>query len=151
MLAQRRARPTQRRISVQRVSFKFASSFQLGILRKFLESLRCTTSGCPVIRPESMPSAEITSRYRSGALPRSGFVRNNVIPPSDSANLDAVVAHTRCDETVREAVSELMDHATLREKCCWSMIRRMREHLGGVSHVGALQKYSTSEVANGES
>src|SRR6266849_7531757 len=30
---------------------------------------------------------------------------------SDSANLDAVVAHTRGDETVREAVSVFIDHA----------------------------------------
>ncbi len=30
---------------------------------------------------------------------------------SDSANLDAVVAHTRGDETVRETVSVFIDHA----------------------------------------
>ena len=56
-------------------------------------------------------SGKPTSRYRSGALPRSGFVGTNVIPLSDSANLDAVVAHTRGDETVREAVSVFIDHA----------------------------------------
>ena len=39
----------------------------------------------------------------------------------------------------------------LREKCGWSMMRRMREHLGGVSHVGVLQKYQTIEVAHDES
>src|ERR1700730_19050581 len=50
-----------------------------------------------------------TSRYRSGALPRSGCVNTIVIPPSDSANLDAVVAHTCGDEAVRGAVSVFID------------------------------------------
>jgi hypothetical protein len=44
-------------------------------------------------------------------LPRSAFVGTNVIPLSDSAKLDAVVAHTRGDETVREAASVFIDHA----------------------------------------
>jgi hypothetical protein len=56
-------------------------------------------------------SAKRTSRYRSGAFPRSGFVDTIVISPSDSTNLDAVVALTRGDETVLEAVSVFIDHA----------------------------------------
>ena len=34
-----------------------------------------------------------------------------MIPPSDSANLDVVVARTRGDEAVLEAVSVFIDHA----------------------------------------
>ena len=56
-------------------------------------------------------SAKRTSRYRSGAFPRSGFVDTIVISPSDSTNLDAVEALTRGDETVLEAVSVFIDHA----------------------------------------
>src|SRR6266576_7368773 len=69
MLAQRRARPTRRRISGQRVSFKFASNLQSGILGKLFGSLPGTTSDWLVIRPGSMPSAEITPYKPTGLMP----------------------------------------------------------------------------------
>ena len=39
----------------------------------------------------------------------TGKIGTIVIPPSDSANLDAVVAHTCGDEAVRGAVSVFID------------------------------------------
>ena len=62
---------THYRISGQKVSFRFASSFQLGILRKFLESLRCTTSDCAVTRPKS-PRCKDSSNLRFANSSGSG-------------------------------------------------------------------------------
>jgi hypothetical protein len=64
--------------------------------------------------------SELRTATADASLPASAFQTHlgtfgkhgtNVIPLSDSANLDAVVAHTRGDETVREAVSVFIDHA----------------------------------------
>src|SRR6202521_3349896 len=86
------------------------------IVCKIVDSLNRTESLYHGLRLSDVSGARINRRMRmkagcAGALPRSGCVHTIVIPPSDSANLDAVVARTRGDQAVREAVSVFIDHA----------------------------------------
>jgi hypothetical protein len=69
-----------------------------------------------VLFPDTPSSGRsLTTRRLPGTdlarFQRGAFVGTNVISLSDSAKLDAVVARTRGDETVREAASVFIDHA----------------------------------------
>ena len=78
MLTQRRARPTRRRISERRVSFKFASSLQSEILRKVFGSPRRTTSECAVAREESVSGSCVSLPF--SALPGTSLEREAIQP-----------------------------------------------------------------------
>jgi hypothetical protein len=89
-----------------------------------------------------MRSAEITA-YKPGIdLARFQEARLSVIviPPSDSAHLDVVVARTRGDEAILEAVSVFIDHAGAvqwryylsRQKTFWPQLTTAPAHTGAV-------------------